>query len=106
MNAPTTFPPADLLELADKVLSGEWTQPYGNNGWYDAGEWASAAQCAFDTNDWSELAFMVAKEEAFEQFQETISDCEDNGLDFDTWLDHDRPTLGEYLREEYEWRTR
>lgn len=55
----------EARELAASILAGE-TQPYGKGGIYSAREWINAAQYLTDSDDWSEVSYMMG--------QETIAD--------------------------------
>lgn len=102
ITADRTGPSAELVELATKVLSGEWPRPYGIGGIYTAPEWTNAAQYAVDADDWTELAYMVAQEEDGDEYAHTFAD-RDDGPDFDHWRDAGKPGLSEYLAERAEW---
>ena len=52
----------EARELAASILAGE-TQPYGKFGIYPAKEWQQAAQYLVDTDDATDMMYMIAYEE-------------------------------------------
>lgn len=68
MNAPFTPPTKaeqEVRKLAADILAGD-TQPYGKNGkngMYSAREWIAAAHYLTDSDDWSEVSYMMGQEE-------------------------------------------
>lgn len=71
----------DMQELAQQIIDGEVTHPYGIGGYYDRLDWPKAAQYALDSQDWSELTDMVAREELYEQWKEETGVT----VDFHVW---------------------
>lgn len=82
MNAPFTPPTKaeqEARELAADILAGKYAAihgPYGKCGVYTAKEWTAAAQYATDSDDLSEMVYMMEHEAA----------CED-GVSDDRWAD-------------------
>lgn len=59
----------EARDLAFEVLAGKYSPingPFGRGGFYTAGDWRAAAQYAVDTDDLSELVFMLADERSIE----------------------------------------
>lgn len=79
MNAHSSeITPAPMESLALAIMSGDLSGlPCTDNPYFELADWQSAASEALD-GDHSELAWMLAREEAFERF------CEWQGGDFET----------------------
>ena len=59
----------EARELAFDVLAGKYDSnrgPFGRGGFYTATDWRKSAQYAVDTDDLSELVFMLADERSIE----------------------------------------
>lgn len=79
-------------ELAASIQAGQEAWPFGFAGYYTDKDWAKAAQYAFDSEDYSEMEAMIAREETWQDYKEDLADvggdtrfedwCRANGREF------------------------
>jgi len=87
MNAHQAFPTITERSLrrdAQRIVSGQWRNPYGLHSFYTAAEWAYEAQCFLDNGcdaDACDFAFMIEREEEAERRQSML-----HGGEYADWL--------------------
>lgn len=91
MNARTTFPTeaeAELITLARSIMAGDFTGlPRVDTAYYEREEWQSAADYAIDSDDYSELKFMLAMERGYDEYAALPETQHDAWRGFDNWFD-------------------
>ena len=79
---------AELITLARSIMAGDLTGlPRVDRQYYETNDWQSAADCAIDSDDYSELKFMVAHERAFDEYAALPETQHDAWQGFDNWFD-------------------
>ena len=85
MNIP--FDQDEMTQLAELIVSGQVTLPYGTTYLHEAHEWLEAAERALD-GDFDDLVYMDDRESHIDAFFDWVSKNpkEREDWDFDDWL--------------------
>lgn len=71
---------SDIRQFAESICASTMP-PWGTSGYYTYEEWRSAADYALETDDFTEMEFMEAREKAYERFEHVRGE----DADFNDW---------------------